>query len=268
MNISDLQQIEAVIKQAAKKYILPRYELVTPGYKDDGSLITEVDLDVQNAIQSELNKLYPEIEMLGEEMTEQQHLDLFNNNQNGIWCLDPLDGTRNFSSGVPFFSVSLALIIDKEIRLGIVYDPVRDECFSAIKGQGAYINGKQLKTPEVNYPFDQTTAVVDFKRLPAALAQKIALTPPYSSQRSLGSVALDWCYLATARCHLYVHGKQNLWDFAAGYLVFHEARPDKASYACTLDGEDVYNRTLAKRSAVLAVNESLYKQWTKFLEIN
>ncbi len=269
MEHAELQEIESLVKLAAQKYILPKYQQVTPGVKDDGSLITEVDWNVQNYLQAELKKRYPHIEMLAEEMTEQQQLEMFNNNLSGIWCLDPLDGTRNFSSGVPFFSVSLALIQDKEITLGIVYDPLRDESFSALRNKGAWLNGQPLHRPDITYPIEQTTAIIDFKRLPVALAQKIATNPPFSSQRSFGSVALDWCYMAIGRCHLYLHGKQNLWDFAAGYVIFHEvgAQTGKAKhgFACTLQGEDVYNRTLAKRSAVLASNETLFNQWTEFL---
>jgi len=272
IELSQLQEISTLVKSAAQNYILPKYQQVMHGYKDDGSLITEVDLNVQNFIRDELRQRYPQIDMLAEEMTAEQHNDLFEDNQSAIWCLDPLDGTRNFSSGVAFFSISLALIVNREINMGLVYDPLRDECFCAIKDKGAWLNGDEINPTDIKQPLEQTTAIIDFKRLPASLAKKIALSPPYSSQRSFGSVALDWCYLAMGRCHLYLHGQQNLWDYAAGYLIFNETMAQTgakhSTFACTLDGEDVYNRTLAKRSAVAAINQTLFDQWAAYLSVN
>ena len=85
--------------------------------------------------------------------------------------------------------------------------------------------------------------------------------PPYQSHRSYGSVALDWCWLAAGRGQVYVHGKQNLWDYAAGSLIFSEA----GGFACTLDGEPVFNASLQPRSAVLAINQHLFTLWRQYL---
>jgi len=109
-------------------------------------------------------------------------------------------------------------------------------------------------------PMAKTTACIDFKRLPPQLAARIAATPPYSSQRSIGSVALDWCWVAAGRFHLYLHGRQRLWDYAAGSLVLAEA----GGYADTLDGT-LAPPTLAPRSAVCAADRGLFEEWCRYL---
>ena len=114
--------------------------------------------------------------------------------------------------------MSLGYRKNGKIAWGRVYDPERDECFSATQGAGAHLNGEPLLRQEAGVSIDKSTAVIDFKRLDKKLAARIASEPPYSSQRSFGGVALDWCWLAAGRYHLYLHGKQNIWDYAAGRL--------------------------------------------------
>ena len=135
-----LQQIEAIIKRLADEEIMPRYNRVAFEFKADGSLVTEADTSMQKAVIQALNEHWPEYALLGEEMSEQQQLQLLAGDQHeGLWVLDPLDGTSNFASGIPVFSVSLALVQHAEVQLGLIYDPVRDESFSAIKNQGAWL---------------------------------------------------------------------------------------------------------------------------------
>jgi myo-inositol-1(or 4)-monophosphatase len=104
-------------------------------------------------------------------------------------------------------------------------------------------------------------ACVDFKRLGAPLAASLATRPPYASQRSLGSVALDWCWVAAGRFHLYVHGAQGLWDYAAGCLILAEA----GGASQTLQGEAVFENSLRKRSALAAVDPSLLRDWADWV---
>ncbi|MDH5182088.1 MAG: inositol monophosphatase family protein, partial [Gammaproteobacteria bacterium] len=177
-------------------------------------------------------------------------------------CLDPLDGTSNFAAGIPYFAASLALIREGRVVLGLVYDPVRDECFSAIRGEGVWLNDAPL-LPAGNLPIQPGIGIVDFKRLPAELAARLAVSPPFKSQRSFGSVALDWCWLAAGRGHVYLHGRQNLWDYAAGNLIFEQA----GGYACTLEGEPVFDLSLRPRSAVAALDQTFFTNWCDWLLI-
>lgn len=257
MNINDLKSI---IIPAAKEEILTRFTHIEHAHKTDGSIITQADLKMQQRLADELHSRYSSILFLGEEMSTQEQNELLDSGES-LWCLDPVDGTRNFSTGVPYFCVSLALIEKGQVTTGIIYDPVRDECFSAQKGKGAYLNEELLISKENNIPLNQTTALVDFKRLPVALSTKIVQNTPYSSQRSFGSVALDWCWLAAGRVHLYLHGRQNIWDYAAGHLIHLEA----GGFAQTLDKESVFINQLKARSAIGASSERLFNEWSNFL---
>ncbi|MBL1277072.1 MAG: inositol monophosphatase [Ectothiorhodospiraceae bacterium] len=258
MNIQTIESIKCIANEELKH----RFSNVVREHKTDGSFLTEADLVMQRRVQTLLLEQYPDITFLGEEMStgEQQHAL---NSPQGVWILDPLDGTSNFAAGIPYYSVSLALIKSGKVTWGMVYDPERDECFSATQGQGALLNNKPMFKPESGVSIAKSTAVIDFKRLNSTLAARIAAEPPYSSQRSFGGVALDWCWLAAGRFHLYLHGKQNIWDYAAGHLVFSEL----CDYSCTLEGEDVFDFSLNPRSAVAAVNEHLFDQWCDYLGV-
>jgi myo-inositol-1(or 4)-monophosphatase len=105
--------------------------------------------------------------------------------------------------------------------------------------------------------------MIDLKRLPAALASHLAADPPYKSQRSFGAVALDWCWLAAGRGHLYLHGQQKLWDYAAGQLVLQEA----GGKAVTLEGQPVFAPRLESRSTVAALNPEIFHAWLAWLEV-
>jgi myo-inositol-1(or 4)-monophosphatase len=164
---------------------------------------------------------------------------------------------------VPYYAVSVALLQDHAVAMGVVYDPSRKECFAAARGQGAWLNGMQLTTRRQQSPLAQGMALIDLKRLPAALASRLAADPPYKSQRSFGAVALDWCWLAAGRCQVYLHGRQKLWDYAAGSLVLSEAGGD----AVTLDGKPVFSVTLAPRSAAAALDPAIFSQWKSWLGI-
>ena len=210
----------------------------------------------------ELAEVWPEHDFLAEEMTREQQQTILGHSDKSFWCLDPLDGTSNYSMGIPHFAPSLAFIEQGQVKLGVVYDPIREECFSAIRGQGAWLNGEVLFLREKEYPTQMTMAIVDFKRLPTGLAASLAANPPYKSQRSFGSVALDWCWMAAGRAHVYLHGQQNIWDYAAGQLVFAEA----GGYSSTLQGEPVFSPKLEPRSAVAALNKPLFEDWFKRLK--
>ncbi|WP_455212291.1 inositol monophosphatase family protein [Kaarinaea lacus] len=262
--VTILARIKNIVAECAGDEIKPRFERVAAAVKQDGSIITEADLAMQNRVKTALQLLWPDIGFVGEEMNPEEQQRQFAQSQHGVWILDPLDGTSNFAAAIPFFSVSLALIKNGEVLLGVVYDPTRDEMFSAIKGQGAYINNQPLKAKPFSLPLQNGIGVVDFKRLDQDLASRLAQNPPYASQRSFGSVALDWCWIAAGRGHVYLHGKQKLWDYAAGWLILNEA----GGYSCTLDGEAVFTGQLQSRSAVAATDKSLFDQWCQCLNIS
>ena len=129
-----LQELISLLIPASQEELFSRFRHVAHEFKADGSLVTEADLAMQARMQKELNTRWPEYVFLAEEMDKAEQQALMSKSDKGMWCLDPLDGTSNYAMGIPYFAPSLALIKNGEVQLGVVYDPLREECFSAIRG--------------------------------------------------------------------------------------------------------------------------------------
>ncbi len=260
---ASIETLQEIVISAAREELLPRFAQVKRSHKTDGSILTEADLAMHSRLEQALQKQWPQYQFMGEEMSTEQQQAMLQDTSAGVWCLDPLDGTSNFAAGIPYFSVSLSLIKGGEVVIGLVYDPTRDECFCAVKGEGARLNGKPL---DASAPpsLKKCTALIDFKRLRPEQAQRLVTEMPYGSQRSFGSVALDWCWIAAGRCHVYLHGKQHIWDYSAGYLILHEA----GGCSVTLEGESVFRPTLTARSALAARDPALFRAWAQWFGIN
>lgn len=253
--IPDIDALAPLVREVAKAELLPRFARTERRFKADGSIVTSADLAVQARLAEALADLTPAVPLLAEEMPEAQQRALLTDAGARLWCLDPLDGTGNFAAGIPFFAVSLALIADGCPVLGLVYDPLRDECFAAQRGRGAWVDGQSLQPAAPALPLSRCIAMIDTKRL-GERAGHFVVRPPYSSQRSFGSVALEWCWLAAGRCQVYVHGRQALWDYAAGLLILEEA----GGRAMTLDGEPVFTPELVTRTVLAASNPRLFDE--------
>lgn len=260
MNL-DLDALINIIRDAAREELLPRFANVAYSQKADGSIVTEADTVMQDRLEQALLLLMPNSLILGEEMTTENQQQLLvdhgERGEQGLWVVDPLDGTRNFAAGIPVFCVSVAWMMHGEVVAGVIYDPMRDECFSAVLGEGAWLNGQPLLANYAELRLKQCIAVIDFKRLAPTLANCLAASPPYASQRSFGSGALDWCWLAAQRYQLYLHGNQKLWDYAAGELILKEA----GGMSCLLTGEQVVQITQLSRSVVAACQSSVFDLW-------
>ncbi len=258
--LPDPAALRRLVRAAAHAELLPRYADVARHVKTDGSVVTDADHAMQAHMQRVLAQHWPQYGFLGEEMAGHEHLA--EGGARDLWCLDPLDGTSNFAAGIPFFAVSLALLIEGQPALGLVYDPVRDECFCAARGQGARLNEAPLAgTGPVPDDLRRAIACVDFKRLTRPLAARLATEPPYGSQRNFGSSSLEWCWLADGRFHIYLHGGQKLWDYAAGSLILAEAGGAAATFA----GEAVFRLGLEPRSVVAARDAQLFVDWRAWL---
>ena len=142
----DLIAIQEIVRDAARHNLMVYFARSTADYKADGSIVTEADLAMQQSLTAALAESYPDVQMLGEEVSEDSQLAVVQGDGD-YWCLDPVDGTTNFHATVPLFSVSLALISGGEVVLGLVYDPNRQEFFGAIKDQGFWIDGKRSTRP-------------------------------------------------------------------------------------------------------------------------
>lgn len=256
----EIDALKTLVRDAAKEELLPRFAKVSRQHKADGSFVTEADFAIQNRLANELSAQWPDIHLLAEEMTSQEQQAALSSD-NPVWCLDPLDGTSNFAAGIPYFAVSLALIQYGKIICGLVYDPVRDECFTALDDGMVELNSVPLTLKSDEVKLAQSSAIIDFKRLSDDLAIRIIKEKPFSSQRNFGASALDWCWLAAGRGHIYLHGKQNLWDYAAGYLIFTNA----GGLCCTFEFEEIFKNDLHSPSIIAAIDESLFSEWKQWI---
>jgi len=253
-----LDRLCSLLGSVAETEIMPRFRNAVTHSKTDGSLVTAADLAAQQRICDELGRIWPEIPVLGEEMSrEEQHRHLVDADA-GVWCLDPLDGTSNYAYGFPYFCISLALLQGGEPVLGCIVDPVHDECFCAERGVGAFHNGEPLRLVSHRTELRRSLAIVDLKRLPNADLPSMGGQSPFCSQRNLGAIALDWCWLAAGRIQLYIHGGQKLWDYAAGRLIATEAGAVSRLYA-RIGGTPAEGLSLEPRMAIAAENETLFE---------
>jgi myo-inositol-1(or 4)-monophosphatase len=268
MSFYELEKLKSLVKSAAQEILLKDFGHSAFEYKDDGSVLTPADLAMQERLENDLRHHWPLYEVLGEEMALDEQLAIIDHstakNHQGYWCIDPLDGTSNYAAGLPFFAVSIALIINQQQQLGLIYDPVRDEMFTAIKGQGAYLNNHRIDYSRLKIPDNKPiVAEIDLKRLPRQLAIKLVTESIFASQRNIGSSAIDWCWLAAGRFDIYLHGGQKMWDYAAGSLIFREA----GGYSISLDNNDVFRGKLETRSALACYDADLFNQWYQWINI-
>ena len=142
-----------------------------------------------------------------------------------LWSIDPLDGTSNFTVSLPFSSVSVGVSIDGEPVVGVVYDPLREELFEAMQGDGAFCNGEPL-APLPPLLLDRAIFALDWARAPAVresvLATLLEIVPRCHSVRSLGSAALGLAYVAAGRIGAYMNFGLQPWDLCAGAVMIRE----------------------------------------------
>lgn len=191
-------------------------------YKSAIDLVTTVDRQSEQRIVEVLHKNFPQYSILAEEETA------FTGTRSEYrWIIDPLDGTTNFAHGYPHCCVAIALERDGEIIVGLVYDPLRRECFTAARHRGAMLNGHAIRTSRVDeldkallatgFPYDRRDNA-DFY-----LAFFKAFMIRSQGIRRNGSAALDLCYVACGRIDGFWELKLHAWDTAAGGLIVREA---------------------------------------------
>ncbi|HQT81857.1 MAG: inositol monophosphatase [Ferrovum sp. 37-45-19] len=250
-----------LVKSIALEEVVPRYRQVKHHRKEDGSLCTEADLMTQSSLSLALLTL-KNCPILGEEMSTEEQQSVWQSTPEYLWCIDPIDGTTNFTHGIDYFALSVALLHHGLPILGVVYNPITEEVFSAEKGGGAFLNEQKIVNECSFKALDEAIASVDFKRLPWPLAERLSVSPPYSSQRNFGACALEWCHVAVGKFDVYLHGGQKLWDYAAGSLILQEA----GGIFTTLDHQTFWNITNPwKRSVIAAKNPLLFDQWRTWL---
>jgi len=250
--------VDAVRRVAAAE-ILPRFRNVDARVKPDGSVVTEADYAAQAALVKGLRALKP-VPVIGEEMPAEEQRAIFASAPR-FWCIDPLDGTKNFSEGVPFFAVSVALMEGTRPVFGIVYDPIADEAFHALGGQGAWLGERPLVVPRAAPPLERALAEVSLRRDSVQLRAALKKRPPYARRITSGSSALSWCHLAAARIDVMLHSGQKMWDYAAGSLVLAEAGGGLAA----VEQPDFWSADPWRRSVVAARAPALLEAWRDWI---
>ncbi|MBN2410413.1 inositol monophosphatase [candidate division KSB1 bacterium] len=208
---------------AASKILKENFGRITStqiDLKRQFDFVTFVDKSSEQEIIRIIREQYPDHKFYAEESDKDE--------SGGYrWIIDPLDGTTNYIHGFPAFSISIALEYNKEIILGVIYDPMREELFVAEKGKGATLNDKTIRVSDIadpalsllttGFPFRAKNYLELYQESFRQLFLKM------SGIRRIGSVALDFSYLACGRCEGFWEIGLSPWDIAAGYLIIREA---------------------------------------------
>ena len=212
---------------------LDRLTIESKGRND---FVSEVDRSAESEIIDIIRRAYPNHGILAEESGEQSGDDY-------QWVIDPLDGTTNFLHGYPQYAVSIALLDKGKLAQAVVFDPLRDELFTASRGAGAQLNDRRIRVSSVKkmdnallgtgFPFKE------FDNLDTWISCFRDLLPMSSGVRRAGSAALDLAYVAAGRLDGFWEFGLNPWDMAAGVLLIKEA----GGIVCDFHGKHEYMKT-------------------------
>jgi myo-inositol-1(or 4)-monophosphatase len=211
----------ADIAREAGAFLMPYFRRrVAIEYKGEADLVTEADRGSEALIRKRIKSLWPDHDILGEEE------GLVDTGSEYRWYVDPLDGTTNFAHSFPMFCVSLGLEYKGQRVAGVVYDPNRDEIFTAEKGSGAFLNGEPIHVSKIA-KLKESLVATGFPSHKRHKNPNIyfyhQITLRTHGIRRAGSAALDLCYVAAGRLEGFWEFNLNPWDTAAGVLIVEEA---------------------------------------------
>jgi len=237
---------------------LERLQVARKGPKD---YVTEVDQAVENAVIEILRTAYPDHGFLGEESglhaasgqpdAEQPEYQ---------WIIDPLDGTTNFIHGFPVYAVSIALAHRGQITQAVIYDPARNELFTASRGGGAFLNDRRIRVSgQTRYHDALIGARLPGSAMDQAVAPRFAgMLADCASARRMGAVVLDLAYVAAGRVDGFCGVNLKQWDMAAGSLLVLEA----GGLIADFEGEQTWMKT----GGVLAASPKIFTQMLAYLK--
>ena len=227
--MQDRLQLAVELARRAGGLLLDGYGRATQvRHKGAVDLVTEYDLKAEQLLVEGIRSVYPADAILSEEGGGQE-------GEGVRWLVDPLDGTTNFAHGLPIFSVSIACVRAKELLLGVIYDPTREELFHTLAGEGAFLNEAPIRVSAAA-TLDESLLVTgfpyDIRTNPDNnLSYFNALAVRARAVRRLGSAALDLAYVAAGRFDGYWELRLNPWDWAAGVLLIREAGGRATTFA-------------------------------------
>ncbi len=249
--VEAVRSAEHIIIRAMK-----RLDTIQITEKKPNDFVTEVDKRVEQEIISVIRKAFPSHSILAEESGE-------TGDNEYQWIIDPIDGTRNFIHGFPHFAVSIALAHKNRIEHGVIYDPVRQELFTASRGKGAQLNNCRIRVAQRKM-LDECLLGTGFayrhqdkdSLIPENLLR--AILPICGDVRRAGAATLDLAYVACGRLDGFWEMGLKIWDMAAGVLLIKEA----GGLVCDLAGGDDYLKT----GHVVAANAMVLRQLLKTLK--
>ncbi|XP_076750203.1 uncharacterized protein LOC143423037 [Xylocopa sonorina] len=221
----------------------------------DWDLVTDYDKKIENVLIKGLKEKFPDHEFIGEEtMASSNETPVLTDKP--TWIIDPIDGTINFVHSHPFTCISVGLTISKEMVIGIIYNPLMSELYTAIKGEGAYLNEKPIKTSNVT---ELKTALIEYELFSLRSTSKNrdvkagrfdAVNKATLGVRFMGSAAMALAYVAKGALDCFQMDNLRSWDVAAGVLIIREAG------GTVIDTkEEAYN--LMKPNTIAAANDTL-----------
>ncbi len=245
--------------RAAGKRILrsiERLDSIIVTEKQPNDYVTEIDQQVEREIIKIIRKAHPNHAILGEEGGEIAGDDY-------TWIIDPIDGTRNFIHGFPHFAVSIGIRYKAKIIHGVIYDPVREELFTASRGKGARLNDHRIRVSKrtklqecllgTGFPYRHSE-----QHIKAYMDSMMALLPLSGDIRRAGAATLDLAYVACGRLDGFWELGLKIWDLAAGILLVKEA----GGMVCDMEGADDY----LKSGNVIAGNPKILKLLLKTIK--
>ena len=189
-------------------------------FKGRADIVTDIDVAAEKAVLEILTGAFPDFGILAEESPPVAGASPYR------WVVDPLDGTRNYAHSIPHFCTIVALAEGDDIIAGVVYDPVREETFTAARGQGAFLNGDRISVTET---VELSRSLLSFdlgyvdEKAALAIDMLRSLWPGMYSVRMMGSAGLGVAYAASGRVDLFFHHSLSPWDIAAGLIITREA---------------------------------------------
>ena len=240
MEFSLTRALEVAKASAHRAGSVLRDMLYTAAAREKGpkDLVTDADIASQKILELALLGAFPNHEFLGEEsgVDLAQTIPRYRDSSRWTWIVDPLDGTANYVHRLPNFAVSIGLALGGRVQLGVVYDPMADEMYSAVIGRGAELNGSPIQVSgcgDIGNAMVAASFSPDVRRDSLEVHQFLNVLERSQSVRRLGSAALNLCYVAQGRLDAYWAGTLKPWDVAGGMLIASEAGARVTSLANT-----------------------------------
>ena len=256
---ANMNVLVKAVRKSAKIIIrdFGEIEKLQVSLKGPGDFVTASDKKVEKILIDELQKARPDYSILSEEIGEIKKDSSFR------WIIDPIDGTANFLHGIPHFAISIGLEHKNEIICGIIYDPIKDEMFTAEKGSGAYLNNQRIRVSSRSKlkdcmifsggpSFNSKHKDIIFKEY-NDMSSKIDVPI-----RKLGSGSLDMAYVAAGRCDGFYSRELNYWDIAAGIILIKEA----GGFIKDFSGNDKF----VENETLLAANSNIIDEMIEVLK--